>query len=64
MIWGKSEPKSIGWYLCTVRDDYNRRFVMPIYRDEHPSGNWHWVDFHGEVIAATRFPKAYMGEKK
>lgn len=64
MTWNKNtEPKSAGWYLCTVYNGY-QRFVMPITRSEYPKGNFYWSDlaYNCKVVACVKFPKPYEGE--
>ena len=64
MTWNKNpNPKSTGWYLCTVQESCNRRYVMPLQRCEYPKGNFYWSYLnHGEVVACVKFPKPYGGD--
>ena len=66
MTWNKNpNPKSIGWYLCTVQENGNRRYVMPLQRCEYPKGNFYWSGLnHGEIITCVKFPKPYCGDVK
>jgi hypothetical protein len=64
MTWSKNpEPKSTGWYLCTV-EDRGKRHVEPAYRHEYPPGNfvWSYIPYDLKVIACVKFPKPYGGE--
>ena len=63
MTWNKNHnPKSAGWYLCTVQDG-NCRYVMPLQCCEYPKGNFYWSGLnHGEIIACVKFPKPYGGD--
>lgn len=66
MIWDKNiEPKSVGWYLCTV-EEYGMRHVTPIYRDEWPKNNFYWMNnsfnCNKKLVACMKFPKPYSGE--
>ena len=66
MTWNKNtEPKSTGWYLCTV-ESIGKRFVMPCYRDEYPKGNFHWgqMPYQTKIVACAKFPKPYEGEPR
>lgn len=61
MTWSKNpEPKSTGWYLCTV-EDRGKRFVQPAYRAEYPEGNFYWTElaYDLKVIACIKFPRPY-----
>lgn len=66
MTWNKNhDPKSTGWYLCTVQENGNYRYVMPLQRCEYPKGNFYWSGLnHGEIIACVKFPKPYSGDIK
>lgn len=66
MTWNKNtEPKSSGWYLCTVSVGNDNRFVMPIYRDEYPKGHFHWGNNStAKIVACAKFPKPYEGEPR
>lgn len=63
MKWNKTtEPKRIGWYLCTMSLGCSR-FVMPIHRSEYPEGNFYWEhDGDSKIIACAKFPEPYKGE--
>ncbi len=65
MTWNKNtEPKSTGWYLCTI-DEYGKRWVMPLARCEYPKGHFHWHGLNsGKVVACVKFPKPYEGEPR
>ena len=65
MTWNKNpNPKSLGWYLCTVQDG-KYRYVMPLQRCEYPEGNFYWCGLnHGEIVACVKFPKPYSGDIK
>lgn len=63
MTWNKNpNPKSSGWYLCTVEVS-GGRFVMPVERVEYPKGNFTWssTGYGGKVVACAKFPKPYAG---
>ena len=64
MTWNKNHnPRSAGWYLCTVQESGNCRYVMPLQRCEYPKGNFYWSGLnHGEVVACVKFPKPYGGD--
>ena len=64
MTWNKNPNlKSAGWYLCTVQESGNYRYVMPLQRCEYPKGNFYWSGLnHGEIIACVKFPKPYSGD--
>ena len=64
MTWNKNtEPKSTGWYLCTVAVS-GGRYVMPIERSEYPKGNFYWgYNAYGKIVACVKFPKPYEGEQ-
>lgn len=66
MTWNKNHnPKSAGWYLCTVQENSNCRYVMPLRRCEYPKGNFYWSGLnHGEIVACVKFPKPYSGDVK
>ena len=63
MKWNKNaNPKSIGWYLCTMQLGCSR-FVMPVHRCEYPEGNFYWeYDGGSKIIACAKFPQPYKGE--
>lgn len=62
MTWNKNpNPKSAGWYLCTVEVS-GGRFVMPVERVEYPKGNFTWSSTgYGKIVACVKFPKPYDG---
>ena len=62
MQWSNNtDPKSIGWYLCTLQIG-SSRFVMPIQRSEYPDGNFYWNhDGSAEIIACAKFLEPYQG---
>lgn len=65
MTWNKNtKPKSTGWYLCTVENEYGSGFVMPVHRVEYPNDNFTWADlaYNLKVVACIKFPKPYEGE--
>lgn len=65
MTWNKStEPKSTGWYLCTI-EEYGKRYVMPLARCEYPPKHFYWGGLNsGKIVACAKFPKPYEGEPR
>ena len=63
MAWNKNpKPRSTGWYLCTIKENNNYRYVMPLRRAEWPEGNFYWDGLnYGEVVACMKFPSPYGG---
>lgn len=66
MTWNKTtEPKSTGWYLCTIEERIGKRYVRPLRRMEWPSNNFYWHGLAtGKVVACVAFPKPYEGEPR
>lgn len=63
MTWNKNpNPKSAGWYLCTVEVS-GGRFVMPVERVEYPKGHFSWggIAYGSKIVACVKFPKPYDG---
>lgn len=65
MTWNKNpNPKSKGWYLCTVEES-GRHWVMPIHRIEYPEGNFTWqCAYNTKIVACVKFPKPYEGDMR
>ena len=66
MMWGKSNPRKAGWYMCTLTREsgvpLSPRYVRPLCRVEYPPGNFVWDGLANErVIAAMKFPAPYQG---
>lgn len=64
MTWNKNPyPKSTGWHLCTVQENGNYRYVIPLQRCEYPKGNFYWSGLnHGKIIVCVKFPKPHNGD--
>ncbi len=64
MTWINPEPKSTGWYLCTIKENDDYRYVIPFYRAEYPKGNFYWTEStqNLRIVACIKFPKPYGGE--
>lgn len=64
MTWSNNtEPNSIGYYLCTIKEPSGYRYVAPVLRAEWPKENFYWADlaYGCEVVACIKFPKPYDG---
>ena len=63
MHWStNTEPKVIGYFLCTV-EEYGHRRVEVMYRDEYPKSNFYWmnagISHNKKIVACMRIPKPY-----